>query len=138
MNKDSPIPAGLGQVTNGVSAFAALNTIVDATSEYLALREEHRERRAQLDAYERLETERIRAAERVLTDYFDKAFAERRSNFGEMWARLDAAAESGDTATVAQLLNSIIDLARTSPLAELGELPKLRQALNDPDHEWKF
>ena len=47
-------------------AFAALNSIVEGTREYLRLREEERTKRAQLDAYVTVETARITAAEAVL------------------------------------------------------------------------
>ncbi len=115
---------------------SALWAVVEATNEYLGLRERERSHRHELDAYQALETERIKTAERVLTDYFDKVFSERRENFAELWSRLDVAAAAGDSSQVAQIMHGIVELAKSSPLSDLGELPKLREALNDPNHVW--
>lgn len=126
-----------GLISNA-NAFAALDSIVSAANDFITLRETERSHREEMSAYRALETERIKAAETVLTDYFSKVFAERNQNFADLWARLDEAARKGDTSTVAQLMHGIVDLAKSSPLADLGELPKLRAALDDPDHVWQF
>lgn len=126
-----------GKAATG-DALAALNNVVDAAREYFKLREEHRTERARIDAYRTLETERIRAAERVLTEYFDQVFKERAGNFSEMWSRLDAAAEVGDEDTVRSMLGGIISLAQTSPLSGLADLPALRAAFDDPNTVWEL
>lgn len=122
----------------GADALAAFRQVTDAVQEYLKLRETEETRRAQIESYKVLESERIRAAERVLSDYFSKVFDERAEQFEEMWARLDKAAEAGDGPAVAQLLNSIVSLAQKSPLAELTDLSQVRLALEDPNHEWEL
>ncbi len=102
------------------------------------LREEHASKRAQIAAYQTLESERIRAAERVLTHYFEHVFAERASNFDEMWSRLDDAAKVGDDDTVRTMLSGIVQLAQTSPLSGLADLPALRAAFDDPNTVWEL
>lgn len=119
-------------------AWSALNNVVQATREYLKLREEQRTKRAEIDAYKTLESQRIRAAETVLKDYFEQVFAERSRNFTELLARLDQAAEVGDDKRVAETLGAIVAIAQKSPLADLGDLSKLRAALDDPDHVWEL
>ena len=130
------IPAQLIGVASPTDALAALNNVIEAGREYFKLREEHRTKRAQIDAYRALETDRIRAAEQVLGDYFDHVFRERAANFHEMWARLDAAAEAGDDDTVRNMLGGIVSLAQTSPLSALADLPALRAAFDDPNTVW--
>jgi hypothetical protein len=122
----------------GLSAFDALTTIVEETSAYLKLREEERTKRANIEAYAKLETDRIRGAERVLKQYFDQVFAERAHTIDELFARLDAATERGDDGSVAGTLSAIVDLAKSSPLATMGDLGELRKALDDPDHVWEL
>lgn len=117
-------------------ALAALNNIVEAGREYLQLREEETTKRARLEAYRTVETERVRAAERVLTDYFDRVFAERSDSFQQMWSRLDEAAEKGDDDTVRNMLGGIVQLAQSSPLSGLADLPALRAAFDDPNTVW--
>jgi hypothetical protein len=128
----------VGKVANQADALAALNNVVEAGREYLRLREEETTKRARLDAYRTLESERIRAAERVLSDYFDHVFTERASNFEEMWSRLDDAAEAGDDDTVRNMLGGIVQLAQTSPLSGLADLPALRAPFDDPSTVWEL
>ena len=139
-SKRSPgnLPDLPGKAVGSIDALAALNNVVEAGREYLKLREEHRTTRAQIDAYRTLETERVRAAERVLTSYFDEVFKERASNFREMWVRLDAAAEAGNDDTVRDVLGAIITLAQTSPLSGIADLSAVRAALDDPNKVWEL
>ncbi|MFY1621536.1 hypothetical protein [Micromonospora sp. WMMD736] len=95
-------------------------------------------KRARLQAYETTEVARIKAAESVLKDYFAKVFAERRSNFEELFNRLDGALEANDGETVALMVRGIVDIAKTSPLADLGDLSQIRAALDDPDQVWEL
>lgn len=121
-----------------MDALAALNNVVEAGREYFTLREQQRTARAQIDAYRSLETERVRAAERVLTSYFDSVFKERAGNFRELWTRLDQAAETGNDDTVRDVLGAIVSLAQTSPLNGLADLGAIRAALDDPDKVWEL
>lgn len=117
-------------------ALAALNNVVEAGREYFTLREQQRAARAQIDAYRSLETERVRAAERVLTSYFDSVFKERAGNFRELWTRLDQAAEAGNDDQVRDVLGAVVALAQTSPLNGLADLGAIRAALDDPNKVW--
>lgn len=142
---NEPVPAKVSRTVRATAkavpqadALAALNNVVEAGREYLRLREEHTTKRAQLDAYATLETNRIRAAERVLADYFERVFDERSDNFDEMWSRLDTAAEEGDDDTVRTMLGGIVQLAQTSPLSGLADLPALRAAFDDPNTVWEL
>ena len=84
------------------------------------------------------EVARIKAAESVLKDYFGQVFAERHSNFEELFTRLDNALQAGDGETVNLVVRGIVDIAKSSPLADLGDLAKIRAALDDPDQVWEF
>ena len=126
------------EVAPALDAFGALSTVVDATAAYLKLREEERTKRATIGAYKALEIERIRSAEIVLKAYFDQVFAERAHTITELFTRLDDATSRGDDGVVAGTLSAIVDVARSSPLAAVGDLGQLRKALDDPDHVWEL
>ncbi|WP_283607109.1 hypothetical protein [Mycolicibacterium poriferae] len=131
----------VGRAADGVTAlqgFNALTQIVDAAKECIAVHEVESSKRARLQAYETTEVARIKAAESVLKDYFAKVFAERRSNFEELFNRLDGALEANDGETVALMVRGIVDIAKTSPLADLGDLSQIRAALDDPDQVWEL
>ena len=132
------VTQGAGVAGGPMDALAALNNVVEAGREYFTLREQQRTARAQIDAYRSLETERVRAAERVLTSYFDSVFKERAGNFRELWTRLDQAAETGNDDTVRDVLGAIVSLAQTSPLNGLADLGAIRAALDDPDKVWEL
>jgi hypothetical protein len=131
----------VGRAAGSVSAlqgFDALNQIVVAAKECIAVHEVESTKRARLQAYETTEVSRIKAAESVLKDYFAQVFAERRSNFEALFTRLDGALEANDGETVALMVRGIVDIAKTSPLADLGDLSKIRAALDDPDQVWEL
>lgn len=121
-----PMPA------SPLDPMAALGQIVDVARD---IGREHTARK-RIGAYAETEIARIKTAEAVLTDYFEKVFSERRSNFGELFSRLDTALEQGDGATINNILRGIVDIAQSSPLADMGDLSKLRAALDDPDQVW--
>jgi len=127
------INRGADAVTS-IQGFAALNDIVSAAHECITVHHVEKTKRAQIAAYETTEVARIKAAETVLLSYFEQVFAERRSNFAEMFSRLDVALEAQDGATVNAVLRGIVDIAKSSPLADMGDLSGIRAALDDPDH----
>ena len=128
----------VGASAGQIDPLQALNNVVEAGREYLTLRENQKTKREEIQAYRVLESERIRAAERVLSDYFRQVFAERGQNFDELWRRLDEAAEQGQDSRVSETLLAIVSLAQKSPLADLGDLKQLRAALDDPDHKFEL
>ncbi|WP_425004470.1 hypothetical protein [Mycolicibacterium sp. S3B2] len=131
----------VGRATRSVTplqGFDALNQIVAAAKECIAVHEVESTKRARLQTYETAEVARIKAAESVLKDYFVQVFNERRSNFEALFARLDGAMEANDGETVSAMVRGIVDIAKTSPLADLGDLEKIRAALDDPEQVWEL
>lgn len=121
---------------SALDGFKALNQIVEAGRECIQIHEVESTKRARIGAYEQTEVARIKAAESVLKDYFTQAFAERRQNFDELFARLDRALDEGNSAAIGAVLQSVVDVARSSPLADLGDLSQIRAALDDPNQVW--
>ncbi|OBF29763.1 hypothetical protein [Mycobacterium sp. ACS4331] len=127
-----------GGAVSALQGFNALNEIVNAAHECIAVHQVESTKRKRIAAYEATEVQRIKAAESILRDYFAQVFAERRSNFEAMFTRLDDALEAQDGETVHLMVKSIVDIAKTSPLADLGDLSKIRAALDDPDQVWEL
>ena len=126
---------------SGVTAldgFQALQEIVEGARQCVLVYQEEKSKRARLDAYQRVEVERIRAAESVLKTYFAEVFKERARLYDDMFLRLDTAMEKNDGQAVHDVLRGIVDVARSSPIADLGDLGQIRRALDDPDHEWEL
>jgi hypothetical protein len=135
----------IGKVVNAakgsvraMDGFAALNQIVEATRECIHIHEVESTKRARMEAYEATEVARIRAAEAVLKDYFAQAFAERRNIYEEMFARLDRALDEDNAEVLHAVVRGIVDIAKSSPLADIGDLSQVRAALDDPDQVWEL
>ncbi len=121
-----------------VDALSALNNVVDGTLELLRVREEERTKRAKIDAYATVEVARIKGAESVLRQYFEQVFAERSKTIDGLFEHLDDAMTRGDGTAATAALQGIVDLAKSSPLADIGDLNQVRKALDDPDHVWEL
>lgn len=121
------------QALNG---FAALKQMVEAARECIQIHQVESTKRARIEAYEATEVARIRAAETVLKDYFTQVFAERRNLYGELFDRLDRALDEGNGEVLNSVVRGIVDIAKSSPLADMGDLSQVRAALDDPDQVW--
>lgn len=121
-----------------LDGLGALREIVETAQECFVIHEVESTKRARLQAYERTEIAKIQAAEAVLKQYFDQVFAERRGLYSEMFERLDEAMEQDKPEVVHSLLRGIVDIAQSSPIADLGDLSQIRAALDDPDQVWEL
>ena len=117
-----------------VNPMEALTQIVDCVK---TIQVEETTRR-RLSTYEATEIARIRAAESVLRDFFAESFRERRKNFDEMFRRLDTALEEGNGEAATVVVRGIVDIARESPLASMGDLGQIRAALDNPNQVWEL
>lgn len=131
-SKKSTLARMAGEIT-GVDALAALNQIVTAARESVEIHETERTKREKLRTYRETEVRRIKSSEKMLKQYFDQIFAERAETHRKLFAGLDVALESGDTAALQTIVGGIIEVARTSPLAGIGDMAELKRAMDDPD-----
>ena len=92
--------------------------------------------RAAIASWERDQVRRIDAQRTILLTALDLTFDERRENFRRVFDGLDAAMISGDASQAAAYLESITDLARTSPFKDLADLEIVVSDLKRPDQVW--
>ena len=129
---------GAAASIGAVDALGALTMIVSATRESLEIHEVERTKREKLSTYRETEVRRIKASERILREYFDQIFAERRETHNHLFESLDRALESGDISALQVVVGGIVEVARTSPLASIAKLADLRQAMDDPNTVFEF
>lgn len=127
-----------GKFVNAIDGFEALSLLVNTAREAHGIAQVESTKRARLQAYEATEVARIKAGSEVLRDYFDRVFAERRDLHRELFERLDTALESGNNEALKAVTQGIVDIARSSPLADVGDLGQVRAALDDPDQVWEL
>jgi fructose-1,6-bisphosphatase/sedoheptulose 1,7-bisphosphatase-like protein len=131
-SKKSTLARMAGEIT-GVDALAALNQLVTAARESIEIHETESTKREKLRTYRETEVRRIKSSEKMLQQYFDQIFAERAVTHGKLFAGLDVALERGDTAALQTIVGGIVEVARTSPLAGMGDIAQLKRAMEDPD-----
>ncbi|WAL71578.1 hypothetical protein OU787_08710 [Kitasatospora sp. YST-16] len=143
--KGTPLPAkatepvvGAAGRLSAADALNALNQLVSATRESIQIHETESTKREKLRTYRETEVARIKASEKSLRDYFDRAFEERRETHKRLFDGLDRALESGDVAAMQIVVGGIIEVARTSPLAIIGNIGELRRAMDDPNTVFEF
>ncbi|MFD6677807.1 hypothetical protein ACFWDA_26160 [Rhodococcus zopfii] len=119
-----------------VDGFAALSQLVTVVQECIEIHAVEQTKRARLHTYATAEIQRIKSAESIVKGYFEQSFAERRATFDGLFARLDQALEQENSQVITEVLRGIVDIAKTSPLADLGDLAQVRAALDDPDQVW--
>lgn len=119
---------------SAADALMALTKIIDVVK----VHQVEATKREKLRVYEVTEVARINASKEVLKEYFDRVFTERESTYKKFFESLDSALQSGDSAAVQIVVGGIVEVARQSPLANLGNLAELRAALDDPDTVFEF
>jgi ribonucleotide reductase alpha subunit len=115
-----------------------LQQMVTAYTDYLIIAEQEQTKRREIDAWERETITKINAQRELLMAYLDRSFDERAENFRLLFAVVDSAIASGNNEQLALALNSITDIAKSSPFKDLANLASVRAALDDPNHEWTF
>ncbi len=115
-----------------------LRDIVSAYTEYKKVAEEERTKRRDIDAWEKERIAKINAQRDLLMAYLDRSFDERAENFRALFGVVDLAVTAGNNEQLALALNSITEIAKSSPFKDIANLTSVKVALNDPDHEWTF
>lgn len=115
-----------------------LQQVVVAYTDYLKVAEEEQTKRRNIEAWEKETITKINAQRDLLMAYLDRSFDERAKNFHALFAVVDNAIASGNNEQLALTLNSITEIAKSSPFKDLANLASVRAALDDPDHEWTF
>jgi hypothetical protein len=128
----------VGGKLHAADALNALNQIVDAVRDSVQIHQIESTKREKLRTYRETEIAGIRASEKVLRDYFDRVFDERRETHKRLFESLDRTLESGDAAAMQAVVGGIVEVARTSPLASIGNLAELRRAMDDPGATFEF
>lgn len=95
-------------------------------------------KREKLVTYRETEVGRIKASERILREYFDRIFEERREMHARLFESLDRALETGDVSAMQAVVGGIVEVARTSPLASIANFADLRRAMDDPNAVIEF
>jgi hypothetical protein len=123
----------LGAVVNPLQV---LQVMLETADSWVTEVQKAKTDRAQIAVWEHVQTDKIRAQREVLLKALDLTFDERRENFRRMFDGLDQAMAAGDPAQAASFLESITDLAKTSPFKELANVEIIVSDLKRPGQVW--
>ncbi|MEH2120375.1 hypothetical protein [Nostoc sp.] len=112
--------------------------VASAYTEYKLIAKQEQTNRREIEAWEKETITKINAQRELLMAYLDRSFDERAENFRALFVVVDNAIASGNNDQLALTLNSITEIAKSSPFKDLANLASVRAALDDPDHEWTF
>ena len=129
------IASRLNEVVNPAEC---LQQMVSAYTEYMKVAQQEQTKRREIDTWEQTTIAKISAQRNLLMAYLDRSFDERAENFRSLFCVVDQALTAGNNEQLALALNSITEIAKSSPFKELANLASVRAALDDPDHEWTF
>ena len=129
-------------LAQGAAAFTSptdcLKEIISAYTEYKTIAQQEQTKRRGIDAWEKVTIAKIDAQREFLMTYLDRSFDERAENFRAYFAVVDQAIASGNNDQLALALNSMTEVAKSSPFKDLGNLASFQAALDDPNHVWTF
>ncbi len=119
-----------------VAPLQILQSVVDAADDWVKEIQRAKTDRAEIAAWELVQTDRIRAQQGILLKALDLTFDERRENFRRLFDGLDAAMDASEAGQAASFLESITDLAKTSPFKDLANMEIVTAELKRPDRVW--
>ncbi|MBD2187996.1 hypothetical protein [Pseudanabaena mucicola] len=112
--------------------------IMTAYTEYKIVSEQEKTKRRSIEACEKTTIAQIESQCDVMLDYLERTFDERASNFRFLFQKVDQAIKNADSEQLTLALNSITEIAKSSPFKDLADLTQVKKSLDDPDHVWNF
>lgn len=121
---------------NPTEAALVLKELVNMAGEVSKFTEVQKTKRKEIEAERDRYISKINAQKEVMLAYLDKSFDERKENFDKLFQIVDHALATNNIQALAMGLDSINQLAASSPFKDLATLESTQKALEDKDHIW--
>lgn len=123
---------GVDPVSATTSAFSLL---VEAYKDYNHIKQVETTKREMIRSQRDVAINRIQAQKEILQQYLQSTFAERASNFSNMFAILDRGIASGDDKQIGVAMNMIVKQMETNPLDGINQLmsSNVMDQIENPD-----
>ena len=126
------------EIVDGLGLVQCLREVCQAYTEYVIVSEEEKTKRRAIEAWEREAISRIEAQRDVMLRYLELSFDERSKQFDTLFELADKAIGDKDSKALSGILESIQEIANSSPFKDLSSVISVQAALDDPEHLWEF
>lgn len=117
--------------SDALNPLEAIQILTKEIKEYKIVAEQEKTKRKNITAWENTTLEKIKTQKEIILKYLDSSFDERKSNFESLFTTLDKSFESNNTEQMSIVLNTILDLAKSSPFKDIMDNEKLKDFIND-------
>jgi len=126
------------RTTQHVDMGLAAQKLLSDVTDYLGLVETEKTKRLEIQSKYQVEVAKIEALKSSFETFLNRSFEERRQNFEQLFDAVRTSMNKGDMMSLEMSLSAVVELAKTSPLAEVKTLSSLRSAMEDPEHEFQL
>ncbi|MFV5369731.1 hypothetical protein VXO74_13570 [Acinetobacter junii] len=123
---------------NPKEALEAINNFISTAGEVAKFTEIQKTERKKIECERDITVNKIQAQKDIILAYLEKSFDERKKNFETLFSIVDDAIAKNNMEQLALGLNSINQLAQSSPFKDLVSLESTQAALTDKNHTWDF
>ena len=124
-----------GNLSNPEQCMAALNEIYSVADETIRYCEEQETKRETIRAERDVAIAKIKEMGELVKVYLEKTYDERLAVFTKQFEAIDVAIETGNVEMLAVTLNSMNELASSSPFKNLADISSVQQGLIEQS-EW--
>lgn len=121
---------------NPAEAAMVLKELVTMAGEVSKFTEVQKTVRKEIESERDKYVAKINAQKEIMLVYLEKSFDERKVNFEKLFSIVDHAIANNNMQQLAVGLDSINNLALSSPFKDLASIESTQKALNDKDHIW--
>lgn len=119
-------------------AYDMLKELVGVIGSINSVSREQATRRKQIQAYETTKVAQAREISRFLHRYFERERQSRDAFYGGVFKGIGKALDDGNNEALHTLVTAAVDVAKTSPLAAVGNLENVRAMFEDPNAVYEF
>lgn len=123
---------------NPAEAAQVLKRFIEVAGDVAKFTEQQKTIRKDVEAKRDKDIAHIKAQKEIIMKYLDKSFDERKENFSKLFQVIDHAISNNNLQQLAMGLDSINQLAATSPFKALATLESTNEAIKDKNHIWDF
>lgn len=123
---------------NPAEAAQVLKRFIEVAGDVAKFTEQQKTVRKDIEAKRDKDIAQIQAQKEIIMKYLDKSFDERKENFSKLFQVIDHAISNNNMQQLAMGLDSINQLAATSPFKTLATLESTNEAIKDKNHIWDF